>query len=87
LAAISEPHGINQNVLVTLHNMVGLQLLHLYIFTQKSKMAAAIGGYFLKNLKKTISQHIIQHSCKIPTAKLMIVFKVKEFNEDILYTM
>jgi len=52
LAAISEPHGINQNVLVTLHNMVGLQLLHLYIVTQKSKMAAAIGGYFLKNFKK-----------------------------------
>ena len=52
-----QPHGTNRNALVA----TKWQNYCIYIVTQKSKMAAANGGYFLKNFKKPITQFV----CKI----------------------
>ena len=54
LAAISGPHGTNRNALMTFPKYGWATKWHnycIYIVTQKSKMAAANGGYFSKNFK------------------------------------
>ena len=64
LAAISEPHGTNRNALVTFPEYGWATKWPNYcinIFTQKYKMAAGNGGYFLKNFEKLITQIV----CKI----------------------
>ena len=58
-AAISEPHGTIRNAFVTFPEYGWATKWHtycVYIVTQKSKMVAANGGYFLKNLEKPITQ-------------------------------
>ena len=64
LATISKPHRTNRNALATFPGNCWATKWHtycIYIVTQESKMAAANGGYFLKNLEKPITQVV----CKI----------------------
>ena len=63
LATILEPHGTNQNALVTSPRYGWATKLHhycIYIVTQKSKMAAANANFFQK-FNKPITQIV----CKI----------------------
>ena len=64
-----EPHGTIRNALGIFPKYGWATKWHnyyIYIINQKSKMAAAIGGYFLKNLKNNNSD-CMQDSCLIPT--------------------
>ena len=71
LAAISEPHGTNQNALVTFLRYGWATKWHnygIYIFIQKSKMAAESASNFLKKFLKTYNSDCMQDNCIIPTA-------------------